>query len=622
MLFQVQQDNKNFLAKLSGRIDAANSPELRLNAAKIPDDADSLIFDLKDVPYISSSGLRELLICAKRFKSKFKIVNVSQEVFDIFKVTGFDEILNVELIEHDSESRLDELIHFNFKKFLTKNVSESADKKVLFDALDSYSWREIDECSHIIADDLSKLGIHKGSHVGILGANSANWVLTFFAIQKLGAIAVLLNFNLNASELSMFLKISDTDYLCYGETVEKNIAFDGVKTYSFAKEINYKSRLNEYEAIKDKYQHDFEEDDPAVIIFTSGSSGRPKGVLLSYFNLMNASVENTKRMNITENDKSCIIAPLFHIFGLVANLFSSLIVNSAVYFPENIRTDTILALIAKNQCTIFHSVPAMLIALVNNKNFTPDKVASLRRTIISAAAATPAQIEMFQKNMPANHFMSAYGLSEMAPVSLTKSDDIQEHILHTVGLPFGILKIKIRNIETNEDCGTNQQGEILVQGQNLMLGYYKVPIDDQSIDAEGWLHTGDLGMMDDEGYLRLSGRLKELIIRGGENITPIEVENAITLLSDIISEVKVVGVPSEFFGEEVCACITLKDGAEFDEKFVRSELAKHLSKFKIPSYFIVYNKLPVLGSGKIDLKGLKEDAASKVKEILLKSGGR
>ena len=613
MQFQVQQDNKNFLAKISGRIDAANSQELRLNAAKIPDYADSLIFDFRDVPYISSSGLRELLICAKRFKDKFKIVNVSQEVFDIFKVTGFDEILNVKLIEHDPESKLDGLIHFNFKKFLANNVNESGDRKILFDALDSYTWREIDECSHIIADDLSKLGVHKGSHVGILGANSANWVLTFFAIQKLGAIAVLLNFNLNASELSMFLKISDTDYLCYGETVEKNIAFDGVKTYSFAKTINYKSRLNEYEAIKEKYQHDFEEDDPAVIIFTSGSSGRPKGVLLSYFNLMNASVENTKRMNITENDKSCIIAPLFHIFGLVANLFSSLIVNSSVYFPENIRTDTILELIAKNQCTIFHSVPAMLIALMNNKNFTPDKVASLRRTIISAAAATPAQIQMFQKNMPANHFMSAYGLSEMAPVSLTKSDDTQEHILHTVGLPFGILEIKIRNIETGGDCEINQQGEILVQGSNLMLGYYKVPIDDQSIDAEGWLHTGDLGMIDDEGYLRLSGRLKELIIRGGENITPIEVENAITLLSDIISEVKVVGVPSEFFGEEVCACITLKDGAEFNEKFVRSELAKHLSKFKIPSYFIVYNKLPVLGSGKIDLKGLKQDAADKIK---------
>ena len=418
----------------------------------------------------------------------------------------------------------------------------------------------------------------------------------------------------------MFMKISDTDYLCIGEAVEKNIALEGVKTYSFAKDINYKSRIGEYDAIKDKYQHDFEADDPAVVIFTSGSSGRPKGVLLSYFNLMNASVENTKRMNITESDRSCIIAPLFHIFGLVANLLSSLIVNSSVYFPENIRTDTILELISKHQCTIFHSVPAMLIALVNNKNFTPDKAASLRRTIISAAAATPAQIEMFQKNMPANHFMSAYGLSEMAPVSLTKADDSQDHILHTVGLPFGILEIKIRNIETNQDCDINQQGEILVQGSNLMLGYYKVPIDDQSIDAEGWLHTGDLGMIDADGYLRLSGRLKELIIRGGENITPIEVENAITLLSDIISEVKVVGVPSEFFGEEVCACITLKDGAKFDEKFIRSELAKHLSKFKIPSYFIVYNKLPVLGSGKIDLKGLKADAANKIK--LLKSGGK
>ena len=174
-------------------------------------------------------------------------------------------------------------------------------------------------------------------------------------------------------------------------------------------------------------------------------------------------------------------------------------------------------------------------------------------------------------------------------------------------------RIVIRDVETGDECPVGTSGEVLVQGFNLMIGYYKVPIDQQSIDEEGWLRTGDLGFMDEEGYLHLSGRLKELIIRGGENIMPGEVEAAISSLEEI-DNVKVVGVPSDFFGEEVCACIKMKSGASFSEDAVRQQLSAKLAKFKIPHHFLVYEEFPMLGTGKIDGVTLKKDAIQRIQK--------
>jgi fatty-acyl-CoA synthase len=253
----------------------------------------------------------------------------------------------------------------------------------------------------------------------------------------------------------------------------------------------------------------------------------------------------------------------------------------------------------------------MIIALMNNKDFSADAFASLRCTYLAGAAATEAQLRMFREKLPGNHFMIAYGLSEMAPVSVTLYEDTDDHILHTVGRQVENISIRILNRATGEVCAPGEPGEILVQGFNLMTGYYKLPLQDQAIDKEGWLHTGDMGYLDEEGYLTLSGRYKELIIRGGENIMPSEVESAISEL-EIIESVKVIGVPSDFFGEEVGACVKLKDGASFDEAAVKAELMKRLAKYKVPSYFVVYDEFPMLGSGKIDGVALKKDALERI----------
>lgn len=604
--------------RVSGRLDTETAPELRDVLSAMGEDIQKVFFDFEDLAYISSAGLRELLICRKRFKGDaMRVINVKPEIYAIFETTGFDTLIPLE-VQGEEEDKQDN-VRISIKDFLSKKAKNEPDCVVLVGDSISLTWSQIEKGAQIIAHDLHKAGVTKGSHVGICGLNSVNWVLTFYAVQKLGAIAQLINPSQKPEEIALTASVGDIRYLCYGEIPEMKDDEEGfieaIRSSENCPEITFisirnhrdiRTRLQDYPDISDLYRDLVEADDPAVMIFTSGSTGRPKGVLLSSYNILNGATYAKENQTLVPEDKTCLILPLFHIFGLVAGLFANALSDSCVYIPKDIRTDTLIDLIFREKCTIFHSVPTMLIAIINNKSFDPGKLESLRCTIISGAAATEAQIQMFKKNMPNNHFISAYGLSEMAPVSNSDYGDTDEHVMKTVGKPVPNISIKICDRETGAECNVGQQGEILVQGTNLMTGYYKASLDDQAFDEEGWLHTGDLGYIREDGYLCLAGRLKELIIRAGENIMPGQVEQAITGL-ECIKNVKVVGVPSEFFGEEVCACILLKDGYTFDEDEARNYLQQHLAKFKIPSYFEIYDSFPMLATGKINGPALRED---------------
>ena len=605
---------------VSGRLDTETSSQFREEMKQIPQNAEKLIFDFTDVNYVSSAGLRELLVCRKQYPGdRMTIINVQENVYEVFEMTGFDAIIPVEIAkDHDAA-----YMTLSFKSFLEKKVQTESGRVVVKTDTDSYTWSDIDKCSQLVADDLAKLGVKKGTHVGLISANSINWIITFFAIQKLGAMAMLFNFGLFPHETAKVASIADVTHLCYGEMPAaqdeeaflnevKNAEGSTVKfTYSIKKSIDLKQRYDEYESMKDKFGQTVDADTPCTVIFTSGSTGKPKGVILSSYNILNAAVSSRKNQTLNSSDRNCLILPMFHIFGLVAGLFANFLADSLICLPKDIRTDTLLNLIEKERCTIFHSVPTMMIALVNNKSFDPSRCSTLRCTILSGAAATVSQIQMFREKLPNEHFISSYGLSEMAPVSASDYGDTDEHLLYTVGKPFPNIEIKIQDYVTKKECRLREQGEILVQGYNLMMGYYKLSPDDQSIDEDGWLHTGDLGYLTEEGYLCLSGRLKELIIRGGENIMPGEVESVISSL-DGVNMVKVFGVPSDFFGEEVGACIKMQEGFAFDEEKIRSELSQKLAKFKIPAYFVEYKDFPLLGSGKIDTVTLKKDILSRL----------
>ena len=623
MNFRTETNSEGaYILYLEGRIDTISAPQLRTAIADIPLDTSRVVLDFRDVPLVTSAGMREMVVCGRRFPGdRLLLRNVSADVLEIFHMVGFDNAFNIEKMEED----LSTYINHSFKEILSHQVREYGDLTVLQNDHDSYTWRDIDTASQIIASDLAAMGVGKGTHVGICGANSVNWVLTFYATQKLGAIAMLINPSQSAAEIGKICAIGDITVLCYGEiaAMKDEEAFIGEvcscegtsvsNTYAIRNNVDLKTRFSEISALIGRFEQTVEADSPCTVIFTSGSTGKPKGVILSSYNLLNAASVQVKLQHMTDQDKNLLIVPLFHILGLVVCFIPCALKNAKLYIPDNIRTDNLISIMNRERCTLLHSVPTMIIALLNNERFNKEDFASLRCTYLAGAAATEAQLKMFREKMPQNHFMIAYGLSEMAPVSVTLYDDDDDHILHTVGKPVENIQLRIIDRENGEILPDGKPGEILVQGFNLMTGYYKVAIGDQAIDDEGWLHTGDMGYIDNNGYLVLAGRYKELIIRGGENIMPSEVEAAITELP-MIDNVKVIGVPSDFFGEEVGACITLKSGEVFDEQAVRGELLKRLAKYKVPSHFFVFDEFPMLGSGKIDGVKLKKEALERIRK--------
>ncbi len=603
---------------IDGRLDTNTAPELRKELSSVPDDTELLVIDFGNTVYVSSAGLRELLIARKRFRDdRMKIVSVSDSVMEVFRLTGFDSILPIE------SGNCADFIHLSIRDFLKEKTAECGDRAVLRSFEKDWTWKEIDLGSTAMAARLQQMGVRKGSHVGIAGLNSVNFILCFYAIQKLGALAILINFNLKPSEIISHVAAGDASFLCIGNlpyrpdrgelSAEILSAGTGLRSIFFFEDIPGTQSVAEGAVCPSGFSAEtVEADDPCIMIFTSGSTGKPKGVILSAYNVPNAAEISRRSQNLTSDSISCNILPLFHIFGLVAGLFASAFADALLVLPKDIHVSTLMDTIENNRCTVFHAVPTMFLAILMNRDFLPERLSSLRCTILSGSAATKTQLDLFREKLPENHFLSSYGLSEMAPVTITEYEDTGEHITDTVGKPMEHIEMKISALSDGHECAVGETGEILIQGYNLMAGYYKTDLDSQSIDRDGWLHTGDLGYLREDGYLHLDGRLKELIIRGGENIMPQDVAQAVSALPGI-SDVKV--VPSDFYGEEVAACIVLKSGAEFDEAEAKAILSGRIAAFKIPSYFFIFSEFPMLSNGKLDSLAIAGEAKRRAANV-------
>ena len=604
--------------QLEGRLDTGTSPMLREAVQNItPEEGKNLVLDCSDLAYVSSAGLRELLICRKRYGAEgFRITNVSDDVEEILQVTGFAEMLTYTK-KGESESQGYESM--SFKELFETMAVKGGSKPALIDPTVSYTWDELAKASQIVAADLAAMGVKKGTHVGLCGANSPNWVITFFAIQKLGAISVLINYNLKAPELVALSKLSDVTHLCFGEMpVLKDgaEAFLGAimsgdspirQVYNITRGVNFKNRLSEYDKAAGRFTAQVAADDAAVMIFTSGSTGLPKAALLSAYNMLIATGYCKSFSGSNSSDVSCLVLPLFHIFGMIAGLLTSVISESSIVFPTVFKPGALLDLIQEYHCTFLHAVPTIMLALANAPEFSPEKVKSVRCSILAGAPCTETQFRFLRSKFPDTRFFSCYGMSEMAPITVTLPGDTPEHIVTTVGKPLPGFQVKIA-----------ENGEIMVQGNTLMCCYYKLDADKQAIDEDGWLHTGDMGVFDEEGYLHITGRIKDLIIRGGENISPGEVADAISQSPDI-ADVKVLGIPDPLLGEAVVAALIMKPGCTFNEKEMRADLAGRLAKFKIPACFLVYDAFPLLANGKIDGLTLKQDVTQRVIELVVKA---
>jgi fatty-acyl-CoA synthase len=611
-------------AVVTGRIDVESSIELGSALASIDKDM-KLVLDFADVEYITSSGLRVLLVEKKKHAANsMTIINVSDVVAEVFTITGFDSVLDYTMAEEQASDYL----KLSFKDFIATKSKKKHDRVALIatdgtpEGRRAYTYEEIDRYSSIIAMDLEKQGIKKGTHVGLMGANSVNWVFTFFAIQKLGGLAFFVNFNLNEEETENIIEVGDITHLCMGDTpaiseqkafaekIQNNPDCSVTNVYFFGSNLDISARAGETYGEWKTYVNN---DDAAVVIFTSGSTGKPKAVMLSAYNIIKSANVLTDCSNITSDDIYCQVLPMFHVFGIYG-LIGNMVTDAPVVIPVNIKTATVIHTIAAEKCTLLYSIPTLLFAISASKIFEPDLVSSIKCVFIAGAGVAVAQLKNLKKSFQNAVFMAAYGQSEMAPITITPYDDTDEHVAKSIGLPAENFEVRIVNVETGEDCPQGESGELLSKGYNTMVGYYRLDPEDQPFDDDGWLHTGDLAVVASDGYISLVGRAKEMIKKGGENISPVEVAEMVTQFPDV-DDVKVVGIADDFYTEVVGVAVVMKNGVQIDKDALIHFLSGKLAKYKVPTYVFQYDTFPKLANGKVDAVTLKKEMNEKALQL-------
>ena len=502
------------------------------------------------------------------------------------------------------------------------------------------TYTEFDEETDILAKAFMGMGIGKGENVAIWSDNKREWLLSQFATGKMGAVLVTVNTNYQASELEYLLKQSDATTLILDESFKGTSYIDILKRvcpelligekgsiaseklphfkriilmtereeagmYKWSEFLSYAEGVSDEQL--DKQFHSLNPDDVINIQYTSGTTGQPKGVMLTHRNVVNNGKLIGDNMKLTEQDRVCIPVPFFHCFGCVLGTLAAVTHGSAMILLEQFDPLRVLQAVQEERCTALHGVPTMFIAELNHPDFKKYDTSTLRTGIMAGSVCPIEVMKRVIEDMGASEITICYGLTEASPViTQTKTDDPISKRVSTVGMPHPSVEVKIIDSITGDEMPVGEPGELCTRGYNVMKGYYNNPeATKEVIDAEGWLHTGDIAVMDTEGYIDITGRIKDMVIRGGENIYPKEVEEFLYTHPDI-ADVQVVGVPDAKYGEELMAWIILKPGVKIDEEAVRTFCKGNISHHKIPKYIEFTEEYPMTASGKIQKFKLRE----------------
>ncbi|MBP7780933.1 MAG: AMP-binding protein [Paludibacteraceae bacterium] len=502
-----------------------------------------------------------------------------------------------------------------------------------------FTWKQFDERVNNFAKGLMAMGVKKGSNVGIWANNVPDWLTFLYATAKIGAVLVTVNTSYKQNELEYLCKDSDMDTLCITDGTWESDFVD--MTYKMLPELRTSQRghlnnpdfphmRNVIYVGQEKHRGMYntaelmllgENVDDAILTqakkqvnchdvvnmqYTSGTTGFPKGVMLTHYNIANDGFFTGENMEFTQDDKLCVCVPLYHCFGVVLATMNCLTHGCTQVMVEKFDPLVVLASIHKERCTALYGVPTMFIAELSHPMFSMFDMSSLRTGIMAGALCPVELIKEVEKKMYLK-VTSVYGLTETAP-GMTQSNinDPFEKRCTTVGRDFPHVDVKVINPETGEFCKTGEQGEMCCKGFNLMKGYYNNPTASaEIIDAKGYLHSGDLGVQDEEGYYKITGRIKDMIIRGGENIYPREIEEFLYKMPEI-KDVQVAGVPSEKYGEAVGAFIILKEGSSLTAEDVQDFCKGKIARYKVPKYVFFLKEFPMTGSGKIQKFKLKD----------------
>jgi len=497
------------------------------------------------------------------------------------------------------------------------------------------TYQQFNEQCRLVAKGLMSLGIDKGENISVWTSNVPEWVQLQFASGYMGAPIVTVNTNYRQSELEYLLKQSDTTTLILMPDYRDHSFIETVKAlcpeldesapgnlqssrlpllkriivigdYQGNGVITWDELLAGAGQITDEQldaRHaTLHHDDVINIQYTSGTTGFPKGVMLTHFNLVNNAMNIAECMNLTKEDRLCIPVPFFHCFGCVIGTLAITTVGGTMVPVQEFSPDAVMATIEQEKCTAVHGVPTMFISKLNSPNFSNYDLSTLRTGVMAGSTCPVEVMKSVIDKMGMKDITICYGQTESSPViTQTRVDDDFTAKVETVGRALPNLEVKIVLPGTNDEAPRNTQGELYTRGYHVMKGYYNNPEETANvIDEDGWLHTGDLATMDEQGFVRVTGRLKDMIIRGGENIYPREIEEFLYTHPKVF-DVQVAGVPDEKYGEEVVAWIITRPGEELSEQEVRDYCQGKISRYKIPKYIKFLQEYPMTASGKIQV---------------------
>lgn len=517
-----------------------------------------------------------------------------------------------------------------------RTVSLHADREAIISIHQNMrlTYRQLSEQVNIAAKALMALGLQKGDRIGIWSPNNLEWLITQYASAKIGSVLVTINPAYRSHELDYVLKqsgcralviqnqfkTSDYEGMVRELCPQLNRCLPGQLEHSEFKSLSSVISMTsssvtgifDWQAMlalasstsDDELQlraQQLDMDEAINIQYTSGTTGFPKGATLSHHNILNNGYFTAGTMNFTEVDKLVVPVPLYHCFGMVMANLGCLTHGACLVYPsEGFEPEAVLQAVQQEQATALYGVPTMFIAELALDNFTDYDLSSLRTGVMAGAPCPVETMKQVNELMHMTEVEIAYGMTETSPVSFqTRVDAPLAKRVSTVGTVHPHVEVKIINAETGKTCPVNEMGELCTRGYSVMIGYWENDAATASaIDDAGWMHTGDIAIMDGNGYVNIVGRIKDMIVRGGENVYPREIEEYL-MNHDSIEDVQVTGVPDPKFGEEIIAWVSLKSGAKMNEDDIKAFCKGKIAHYKVPRYIKFTDEFPMTVTGKI-----------------------